>query len=87
MPLPLDTSKKAKIIRRAKALAVLSLPFLAFVVIVFAFPARQSGPHAPMAGSGNTETDGLYALTAETEPTRQAAGSTSVTTYTVTGTY
>lgn len=35
MPLPLDTSEKAGIVRRVKALGVLSLPFLAFAVVVF----------------------------------------------------
>lgn len=80
MPLPLDTSTKVGIVRRAKALGFLLLPFVVFAVIVISGLTIQhridSRRTAPAVGQGQEPTE-----------VSNAAESTSATTYIVTGKY
>ncbi|MFI5095436.1 MAG: hypothetical protein ACHQIK_18540 [Candidatus Acidiferrales bacterium] len=88
MPLPINTSEKAGIIARAKALGVLSLPFIAFAAVVFLASSLQSRLGTPRESQvAQPSGDGPMSVVVEKESAPQVSGSTSVKTYIVTGTY
>jgi hypothetical protein len=93
MPLPLQASEKAGIIRRAKALGVLLLPFIAFAAVVFLSFSLQSRLGTPRKNQpAQPSADGPMSVTVENGPTpaegQVATGThTKVTTYTITGSY
>lgn len=82
----LETSAKAGILRRAKALGVLVLPIVVSAAVVLLGSALQNRLSAPRQSQiSQPSEDG--AMSVKKVPGPQAAGSTSVTTYVVTGKY
>ena len=92
MPLPLDTSKEAGIVRRAKALGVLLLPIIAFAAIVFlAWAFERLHPAGVATKASNpgrgSNTLSMTSTNASVEVTRTLQGATTVTVYTITPKY
>lgn len=90
MALPLETTSKTRIIRRAKALGLLLLPFVAagIVLIAASLLMRRLGV---VPGRGGAQTgDGAYSVEVKKgflEHPAAASSTTELTTYTITGTY
>lgn len=86
MPHTIESSVKAGIVRRAKALAVLLLPLLVFAAVVFLASSVQRRLDA-WRESQVPQPSSEQSMTVEKVPGPQVSGSTSVTTYIVTGKY